>query len=418
MPDIGEGINEVEVKGWLVKAGDPVKEFDGLCEVESDKATVTISSRFEGLIAKLHYEVGDMAKVGKPLVDIEMISPLTNVIETTSESKQQQSDTQSSLSSKTIESKPAAVAASNVTPQTIITALPAARRLARERGIDLNLIRPTGRQGQILKEDVMVYLSELNRKEDHLSRTNSETNFDTTNESLERQVPLRGIKRAMFKTMTQSVEIPHFNYADEIDMTRLVGMQGKLLGETFQKVEQTKISNFAIIIKMVSLALNKFPQLNASVDESGEFMVEKNYHNVGVAVDTEAGLIVPNIKNVQTLTINQINLELQRLRKLGYESKLGPNDLSGGTITLSNIGAIGGIFGVPVLVRPEIVIGALGRIRKLPRYNSLGGIDERQIMQLVWSADHRIVDGATLSRFTNLLKCYLEEPESALLNMV
>lgn len=409
LADIGEGINEVVIKGWQVKVGDVVKEFDPICEVESDKATATISSRFDGVITKVHYELGDMAKVGKPLVDIEVAH--SGSIDTTMKSSKPQisSESLSSLPNLTSTSRP-----SNEAIDRPISALPSIRRLAAQNGVDLSKVEATGRNGRITREDLDNYMrgakleKETNQSAPKTGRTSSQTS---------ERVPMNSIQKAMYKTMTEALKIPHFNYSDEIDMTRLVEV-AKLrnLQNTADSGEE-KISNFAIFVKMVSLALQSYPQLNASVDHERECLVVKNYHNIGIAVDTPNGLIVPNVKNVQDLSIRQVHLEIIRLRDLAYNSKLGPSDLSGGTVSLSNIGAIGGIFGVPVIVPPEIIIGALGRTRVLPRFGPGGDVQARHIMQVVWSADHRIVDGATLCRFSNLLRQYLEQPEKALVEM-
>lgn len=426
MPDIGEGINEVVIKDWQVKVGDPVKEFDGLCEVESDKATATISSRFEGTVVKIHYEIGSLAKVGQPLVDIEVVVGREDEVSG--------EKTTSTASTKT-ETKTDGEKLDRLA-EPIVATLPSVRQLAKHKGVDLSKVRPTGKYGQILKEDLLAYLEGNNTTNinnlisppssqimstDPLSNEKrslvSSSNEQTGKVNSETVVPFTVIQKAMFKNMTKSLQIPHFNYSDEIDLTRLVEAAKLRKTRSESDVDKDKISNFAFIIKMVSLALTSYPQLNGMIDEHGQCLVQKNYHNIGIAVDTKAGLVVPNIKNVQNLSIEQINSELLRLRHLGYNSKLSPSDLSGGTISLSNIGAIGGIFGVPVIVWPEILIGAVGRIQKLPRFNSQGQVEARHLLQVVWSADHRVVDGATLSRFSNLLKLYLEEPETSLLKL-
>lgn len=354
-----------------------------------------------------------MAKVGQPLVDIRMEKQLAG-------QQQDATSPQETLTTRTVASTSQSTKKEDVFEQLQVATLPSVRRLAKENRIDLSKIQPTGKKGHILKDDVLAFIEEGQSSlepDTHNQKTKSITNEKVNKEQQQQElvIPLRTIQKAMVKAMTESLNIPHFNYSDEINMTKLVEFNKKLKLENSTNSKVVVVSNLAFIIKMVSLALLEYPQLNASFDSNEMVMIQKSCHNIGVAVDTKSGLIVPNIKNVQALSIEEINSELSRLRELGYNSKLGLNDLSNGTITLSNIGAIGGIFGVPVIVPPEIVIGALGRTRKLPRFNSKGLIEECHIMQIVWSADHRVVDGATLSRFNNLLKEFLEEPTSALM---
>lgn len=426
LPDIGEGIKEVKVKEWFVKVGDRVQEFDELCEVESDKAVAKISSRYNGIITKLHYEVDDEAAVGQPLVDIEMEAP-----------GQETSPVEPSPGEPT--SRAAEAAANDKdddddSQQQPIATLPSVRRLAKEHNVDLSKVKATGRFGRISKEDLLNYMAssssssaageapQVARAEEDSTTIRQQVTSaapgpasggTNSGDRRESRVALKGIQRAMFKNMTQSLRIPHFNYSDEFDMTRLM----EFTGQQQQQQATGKVGSFAFMIKMVSLALLEFPQLNGSIDEQSMELIHKHYHNIGIAIDTPAGLIVPNIKNVELKSVRQINDELKRLRELAYESKLGPTELTGATISLSNIGAIGGVFGVPVIVTPEILIGALGRTRLLPRFNSAGQVEGRQIMQLVWSADHRVVDGASLSRFTNLLKRFIEHPEAAVMSL-
>lgn len=417
LPDIGEGISEVVVKGWLVKVGDSVQEFDQICEVESDKATVTISSRYNGIVRKLLCDEGATAKVGKPLLIIELGEDGSRHSNEGKENVQTNNDNDpvkplNNSNSSSVEPKAGS----------IIPTLPSVRRLASQNNIDLSKVVPTGKDGRVLKEDLLDYMQNLDKSTQiQMSRDHEYSNLpnDSLKSNKTELHQFSSIQNAMFKTMSEALKIPHFQYSDEMNVSQLIN--GPLINKNKlnKSVLEDRMSLLSIIIKLTSLSLLKYPQLNASIDEQNKQLIIKKYHNIGVAVDTKSGLLVPNIKNVEQLSIRQINNELIRLRELGYSSKLSLSDLSGGTFTLSNIGSIGGIFGIPVIMPPEIVIGALGKTRKLPRYRSNDDeLEMQHILQVVWSADHRIVDGATLSRFSNLLKSMLENPESALVDLI
>jgi len=177
------------------------------------------------------------------------------------------------------------------------------------------------------------------------------------------------------------------------------------------------ISYVPIFVKAASLALKAFPVLNASVNEACDAITYKAAHNIGIAINTAQGLIVPNIKNVQDLTIIEIAQELHRLQELGRSGKLSSNDLSGGTFTLSNFGSIGGDFGIPVILPPEVVIGAMGKIKQVPKFDNNDQVVKAHIMKVVWSADHRIIDGATICKFSKHWKSTLENLPMMLLDM-
>ncbi|KAK1786541.1 hypothetical protein P4O66_002990 [Electrophorus voltai] len=193
----------------------------------------------------------------------------------------------------------------------------------------------------------------------------------------------------MVKTMTAALKIPHFGYCDEVDLTQLVLLRSELKG----------------LAEARGVRLSYMP-----------FFV-KGSHNIGLAMDTPQGLLVPSVKNVQALSVFEIAAELNRLQALGSAGQLGPADLTGGTFTLSNVGSIGGTYAKPVILPPEVAIGALGKIQVLPRFNSCAELVKAHIMSVSWSADHRVIDGATMSRFSNLWCSYLEQPSSMVLDL-
>ncbi|XP_077188996.1 lipoamide acyltransferase component of branched-chain alpha-keto acid dehydrogenase complex, mitochondrial [Paroedura picta] len=428
LSDIGEGITEVTVKEWYVKEGDVVSQFDSICEVQSDKASVTITSRYDGVIKRLHYNLDDIAYVGKPLVDIETdalkdVAPEEDVVETPAVSHEEQTH-QEIKGHKTL-------------------ATPAVRRLAMENNIKLSEVVGTGKDNRILKEDILNYLAKqtgailplstkpkmipsLPKTDPASDKLEEKTSKIPIPISIPASIPigvsgkdkteaLSGFHKAMVKSMTLAMKIPHFGYCDEIDLTQLVKLREEL--KPVADARGVKLSFMPFFIKAASLGLLHYPILNASVDENCENITYKASHNIGVAMDTGQGLVVPNVKNVQVRSVFEIASELNRLQKLGSANQLGTNDLTGGTFTLSNIGTIGGTYTKPVILPPEVAIGALGKAQVLPRFNSVGEVVKAQIVNVSWSADHRIIDGATMARFSNLWKSYLENPASMLLDL-
>ncbi|RXM28107.1 Lipoamide acyltransferase component of BCKDC, mitochondrial [Acipenser ruthenus] len=405
-----------------VKEGDTVSQFDSICEVQSDKASVTITSRYDGVISKLYYNVDDTAIVGKPLVDIETEAVKVGALE------------------EDVLEAPA-VSHDEHTHQEIkgqkTMATPAVRRLAMENNIKLSEVVGTGRDGRILKEDILNYLSKQTGAILPLSptpeivppppqaRTAPPQPKDKTLPKpavtkpvftgKDRTEPLKGFHKAMVKTMSAALKIPHFGYCDEIDLTQLAELREEL--KSLAESRGVRLSYMPFFIKAASLGLLHYPILNASLDNSCQNITYKASHNIGLAMDTQQGLIVPNVKNVQMLSIFDIAAELNRLQTLGATGQLGTSELTGGTFTISNIGSIGGTYAKPVILPPEVAIGALGKIQVLPRFNVKGEVVKAHIMNVSWSADHRIIDGATMSRFSNLWKSYLENPASMLMDL-
>lgn len=227
-------------------------------------------------------------------------------------------------------------------------------------------------------------------------------------------VPIRGIQKAMFQSMTAAASVPHFGYKDEIQMDALVAARDAL--RPAAQAHGVKLSFMPFFIKAASLALLEHPSLNAHVT-SADAVVVRAQHNIGVAMDTPQGLLVPSIKDVQRKSLLDVALELRDLQALGAQGRLSAAHLRDATFTLSNIGNIGGTYLFPVLMLPQVAIGAIGRMQRLPRFAAPDSLEvvPAHLLNVSWAADHRVVDGATMARFSNLWKNYLENPANFLL---
>lgn len=395
LADIGEGIAEVEMKEWYVKTGDKVSQFDNICEVQSDKAAVTITSRFDGVVKSLKHDVGSIVKVGSTLLEIETDSAGAEEESKVSEKPAAQTET------KKEEHHQGTFNLGKV------LATPAVRRIAMENKVDLSKVQGTGKDGRVLKEDVMRFLGQIPPAE---SPAPSSPQASAVNivPGQDRKVPVRGYTRAMVKSMSEALKIPHFGYDDEIYVDKLIQLRSQL--KHIGKERGIKLSYMPIIVKATSMALLKYPVLNSSIDEKFENVIYKSSHNICLAIDTPGGLVVPNIKNCEQKNIWEIAADLNRLQEAGKKQQIRPEDLSGGTFTLSNIGAIGGTYAIPIIFPPQVAIGAIGKIQKLPRFDNEGNVYPAHLIKFSWAADHRVIDGATIARFSNLLKEYLENP--------
>lgn len=396
LSDIGEGIREVTVRNWFVKENDVVAQFDDICEVESDKATVSITSRFDGKITKLYHKIGDIALVGKPLVDIDVQDEETE--ETTA--KQEESTEKEPPSCEQAATPPESVSEEYSDKNwNKSLATPAVRRIAMENQISLKDIKGTGKNGRVMKEDILAFVERGKPKDQQKCSV----------------VPLTTVQKVMTRTMSDSLKIPQFVLSDEVNLSRLVQLRSE--AKEIATKKGIKLSYLPFIVKAVSKALLEFPILNSSFDVQREEILLKSSHNIGIAVDSPAGLLVPNIKDVQSLSISQIAQEVNRLQDLAKKMKLLPADLSGGTFSVSNIGTIAGTTATPLVLPPEVCILALGRVQRVPRYDSSGSVVPVDIMSISWAADHRIIDGATVARCSLLLRHYLENPSALLLDL-
>ncbi|KAK4988991.1 hypothetical protein LTR50_003587 [Elasticomyces elasticus] len=399
-----------------------------MAEHKTEKPQIT--SRFDGVIKKLHYQPDDMAIVGKPLVDIDIQSEISPEDEAltrspaegdgqesnqpeakpeTSEStdRPQESAVEGPLGKKrkqdpTQESQPMLADATLSTPggRSATLATPAVRHLSKELNIDIAHVKGTGKDGRVMKEDLHNHAAK-----DMSSRPSA----PSRRQESDRKLSLTPVQQQMFKVMTRSLSIPHFLYTSTVDLTPLTALRARLNAST---TTEQRLTHLPFILKAVSLAFQAHPLLNVSLDTtdpSKPQLTEHASHNIGVAIDTPSGLLVPVVHNVQDLTIVEIAAKLAQLSTAARSKKLTPSAFAGATFSISNIGSIGGGVVAPVISEPQVAILGVGRSRIVPAFDEEGRIVKREECVLSWSADHRIVDGAECARCAEKVRGFLEE---------
>ncbi|KAL4787267.1 2-oxoacid dehydrogenases acyltransferase-domain-containing protein [Aspergillus varians] len=416
LKDVGEGITEVQIIQWYVEEGARVEEWKPLCQYQSDKAVDDITSRYEGVVKKLHFQADDTVPTGRALCDLEVDDakypedhpPVESITEPP---PLVQTTANSQLAPQPASPSPAALttgAPSNGPKSRYATlATPAVRGLLKTLNVNIEDVNGTGKDGRVLKDDINRFVAMRDVPGMALS----------SSQQAETAVNLTPIQSQMFKAMTRSLTIPHFGYADELSINNITALRQKIAND---KNDPRKITFLSFVVKAVSIALNEYPILNARLDTSNPDkpqLIMRPRHNIGIAMDTPQGLIVPNIKDVGSISILDVAQEISRLSALGQEGKLTPTDLSGGTITVSNIGNIGGTYVSPVIVTNELAILGVGRARTIPVFDEVGQVTKGEVVNFSWSADHRVVNGATMARMASKVKELIESPERMLLSL-
>ncbi len=374
LADIGEGIVEGEVSKWYVKVGDVVKENQPLVEIITEKVTVELPSPADGTITKIGPDAGKIVKVGEVIVVID-------------DGKEDKDIEESSKDVIEVEKEDIIIEKNKSTK---IIATPAVKRLAREMGVDINRVAGTEKEGRITEKDVKLY-----------SKLEVQSN--------EERIAFRGTRRTIAERLSKSSDrVVQAWIMEEIDMTNVTELKNKLK-ET--STEDIKLTYMPFFVKAVIRSLKSSPRINASLDEEKEDIVIKKDYNIGIATDTEQGLLVPVIKRAQDKDITTIAKEIEKLSREAKEGELELEDTQGGTFTITNIGAIGGISSIPIVNYPEVAILAINKImKKVVLWE--GEIVARDRVYLSLSFDHRVLDGADVARFLNSIRKCLEEPES------
>jgi pyruvate dehydrogenase E2 component (dihydrolipoamide acetyltransferase) len=458
LPDLGEDIETGDIIGVFVSAGDTVVENQSLLEIETDKAAIEIPAPAGGTIKEVHVKEGDTIKVGQLLVTIEDgegNGKKPGLKETTNEAVENEDEEIEELAEKEVREEMNADPEPNVEigkktekePLEIIEekeeplldfkedkkeeiasderehvsnnkapASPSVRRLARELGVDINLVSGSGPGGRISEKDVRNYTpgkepkSKSEKKAPEPPKIKQQEpggTVDTDKWGDTERTPMSKVRKLTAERLTEAWAAPHVTQYDKADITELE----KLRKEFGQEVVKAggKLTMTSIIVKVIASALKAFPQFNASVDmENGEILYKK-YYNIGVAVDTDRGLLVPVIKNADKKNITTLSVELSKLSEKARSKKISVDELQGGTFTISNLGGLGGTYFSPVLNTPQVAILGISRSSVEPVYID-GGFLPRLMLPLSLSYDHRLIDGADAVRFLRRVIEALEEP--------
>lgn len=381
-PDVGEGITEGEIINWKVKEGDFVKEDQPLGEIETDKAVVEMPSPRTGKIITINKKPGETVHVGETLVTIEEKTSAKEVVK----------------ESKTV------VGEVEEAKEGVTLASPQVRELAKKFSVDISKVQGTGAFGMITEEDVKRVTKAPKAEEKKLVIKAKYDLYGYVD-----RIPLKGVRRAIAKRMTDANAVPQAVGMDEIDFTEL----SKIREEEKKKAEKKKIklTYLPYILKALVSAMKKHPIINSSLE--GEEIIVKKYYNFGVAVDTEEGLMVPVIKGIDQKDLYSLAKEIQALAEKARNRTIDLGDMRGGTFTITNVGSIGGTYGIPLVNYPETAILMTGRMIEKPVVIN-GEVKIRKMMPISVSFDHRVTDGAEVARFLNDLKELLENPKQLL----
>jgi pyruvate dehydrogenase E2 component (dihydrolipoamide acetyltransferase) len=450
LPELGEGVHEGELTKWRVKPGDQVKFDQPLCEIMTDKATVEIPSAFQGKVAELHVKEGDVVHVDQLMCSFEGAlaagaqasggahaaapaaaapaasapaqaaaksapasqpqAPASSAAPQTAARGNGQSGAMAAGGATHIPS--AAQAAFDTSPATRVLAAPSTRRAAREMGVDLGQVTGSGPHGRVLREDLEKGARSGGTAPQGQARKSGVPSGG------EERVAFRGLRKKIAEKMRQSKDhAAHFTYVEECDMTNLVALrsQAKEIG-TKQGI---KVTYLPFIMKGMVAALKQYPILNSTLDEEKQEIVFKHYYNIALSVQTDDGLMAPVIKDIGNKSILEIAKDIEEVVGRARNKKLTMDDLTGGTITLTNAGTIGGLFATPVINYPEVAILGFNKIFRHAAVKQIEGKEQIVIRDWTYfslSLDHRIVDGAIGAEFMKLLVQYIENPSLMLLS--
>jgi len=419
-PDIGEGLEEGTIVEWHVEKGQKIESGDNLVTMETDKVVTGIPSPKSGTLVKLYGKVGEVINVGDALVEIEIEGTETTEDPTDTKAHIEVVEEEGAGVVGTLEIAGSGAVLSASTegveettddaPKTRkALATPVARAMAKDLGVDINKVNGTGPAGRIMKEDIQNYLQSIKTAK---PSTASTSQADKPEENLVEIEPMTQIRKTIAKNMIQSKHnAAHMTLFEEVEISELDRIRKKFKNKLAD--DGIKLTYLAFVIKATAMALRKFKSLNAQMDMDAGNMIYKKYYNIGIAVDTDKGLMVPVVRNADRLSIAEIAAKITEFSEKARNGQITMEDMQDGTFTITSYGSIGGIFAVPVINYPQAGILGVGRITKQPIVKD----DELAIglmMPLSLSVDHRIADGGETARFVNQIMEYLAEPTALL----
>ena len=437
MPDIGEGIAEGEIVKIDIKVGDTIQEDDILFEVQNDKSVEEIPSPVSGKVLEVRVQEGTVARVGDIIVVIDDGSGPAEAAAPAAAPEAAPAAVEAPVAPAAAPTPAAPAAPAQATgvpaasnPDKLVLAMPSVRQYAREKGVDITLVVPTGKGGRVTREDIdnfggapvaaaapaaspVVEAAVASEPAAPAAKAEPAKPFVGSAEREER-VKLTPMRKAISKAMVNSKHTaPHVTLHDQVEVSKLWDHRKKF--KDVAAAQGTKLTFLPYVVKALTVAMKKYPVLNASIDDATQEIVYKNYINIGIATDTDLGLFVPNIKDANTKSMFGIADEINALAAKAHEGKLTATDMGQGTITISNIGSVGGGWFTPVINYPEVAILGVGTIVREPVINENDEIVIGRNMKLSLSFDHRIVDGATAQKAMNELKRLLADPELLLM---
>lgn len=428
LPDLGENIESADVLNVLVSIGDVIQKDQGVLEIETDKATIEVPSNVSGKVIEVLIKAGDKAKVGQVILKVETgaveieekavseISKPEVKTESKAEERKEEKPEQTPLTGERKSIHPMELHEQPPITRGAAPAAPSVRRIAREIGVDINKVPGTGPNGRISMDDVKAYSKKL-----HESRTEgvgigikAQALPDFTKFGKIEKAEMTNIRRKTAEHLSYAwATIPHVTQFDKADITNLEKTR-KELSKIVEK-EGAKLTVTGILVKVLIEALKKFPQFNSSIDIEKKEIIYKKYFNIGIAVDTEHGLIVPVIKNADQKSLTEISVEMNALAEKARSKKIALEDMQGGSITITNLGGIGGTYFTPIVNTPEVAILGVSRGAYEPVWNGHGAFEPRLMLPLSLSYDHRTIDGADGIRFLRFVIELLEQPFKLLL---